>query len=126
MRHPQVYAQFLSAGRLNLNWSIFLNSQTSVGSFLVKLGLYVICMVDIERGNAHLLPCAPPSSLHSFPISGYIQPQLVIFLNSQTSGGSFLVILGLWVICIFDIERGNAHLLPCAPPSRLLSVHISG
>ena len=69
------------------------NSQTSVGSFLVKLGLFVICMVDIERGNAHLLPCAPPSSLHSFPISGYIQPQLVIFLNSQTSGASFLVIL---------------------------------
>ena len=41
-----------------------------INIFLVKLGLCVICMVDIERGNAHLVPCAPPSSLSSVPISG--------------------------------------------------------
>ena len=78
----------------------------------------MICMVDIERGNAYLVPCAPPSSLRSVPISGLTQHQLVIFFNSQISVGSFMVKLGLCMICMVDIERAVSytHLtLPTTP-----------
>ena len=48
---------------LSLLWYNQMTSKTSWNNLLVTIGLYLICILDIWRGNTHWVPCVPASIL---------------------------------------------------------------